>query len=292
MSTVREAYNPEKIEQIRKLLETQIRKGLPVQFEIYMDSFKVVPKTNDINEFDSYEDYLSSGTRNMRLLIYDSISGTEQVNECFYKMSNYLNSSSSNNNGLSGVDIDERINEQVNSKLADIEFKRELKETKQQLKEAEETIDDLNSQLEAEKAKKGIEIQRWGQVGSVAIQELIKRNPQILSIIPGGESLAGLFTDQPELPKETKTEPQPQATFKEKGEPEQRFSQRELMFHALFNELEKSFETDREGLIKVNFVLNELIKNPSLVHDVAELLKEGNSEVTNQNEEEHIPDHA
>lgn len=288
MSTVREAYNPEKIEQIRKLLETQIRKGLPIQFEIYMDSFKVVPKTNDINEFDSYEDYLSSGTRNMRLLIYDSISGTEQVNECFYKMSSYLNPSSNTSNALSGVDIDERINEQVNSRLADMEFKRELKETKQQLKEAEEMIAELNAELETEKAKKGIEIQKWGQVGSVALQELIKRNPQILSMIPGGESLAGLFTDQGELPNQPKPEPQPQATFKEKDE--QAFSQKELLFHALFSELEKSFEQDREGLIKVNFVLNELIKNPALVHDVAELLSGENSETTNQ--EEHIPDHA
>lgn len=275
MTTVREAYNPEKIEQIRKLLDMQIRKGLPVKFEIHIDSLTVVPKTNDINEFDTYEDYLSSGTRNMRLLIYDSISGAEQVNECLYKMSNYMSQSlpAATSSGLDGVELQDRITEQVNTKIAEIESKRELKETKEQLKAAESEIESLNRELEQERAKKGVEMKRWGEVGSLVLEGIIKRNPQILSVLPGGENLAGIFMEQPEIAKE-REEPQPQMTFREKSEQEPKFTQKELAFHALFNELERAFSQDHQGLIKVNFILSELIKNPTLVHDIEALLKE------------------
>lgn len=275
MSIVREAYNPEKIEQIRKLLDMQIRKGLPVQFEIYIDSLTVVPKTNDINEFDTYEDYLSSGTRNMRLLIYDNISGTEQVNECLYKMSSYMNQTlpTPANNSLDGIELQDRINEQVNTKIAEIEFKRELKETKEQLKDAEATIDSLNNELEQERAKKGVEMTRWGEVGSLVLEGIIKRNPQLLSVLPGGENLAGIFMEQPEAFKDAAA-PQPQATFREKAETEPKFSAQEQAFHNLFNALMLAFAQDRAGLVKVNNILNAIMRTPSLVHDIESLLSE------------------
>lgn len=274
MSSVRETYNPERLEQVRRLLDTQIRKGLPMQYEIYVDGFKVVPKTNDISEFDSYEDYLSPGTRNMRLLIFDSASGSEQVNEYLYKLSNFLNQQAPQSSELSGVEIEERITKQVQSRIDKFEHDRDLAETKKQLRDARERISDLEDELEKEQEKKGLETLKWGQIGSVVVENIIKRNPQLLSVIPGGEALAGVLMQPGELPKTSSPEPESEMTFKEKKAPV--LSEKEQAFHNIFIAFENRF--DPKGLEQINFILHEMLKDPSVVSQIADLLKEDSGE--------------
>jgi hypothetical protein len=270
MNSVRETYNPERLEQVRRLLDTQIRKGLPVEYEIYVDSFKVVPKTNDINEFDSYEDYISPGSRSMRLLIYDNVSGTEQVNECVYKMSSFFNKQTSQGSELSGVEIEDRITSQVQSRMDKFEHDRDLSETKKQLRDAKERISELEDELEKEQEKKGLETLKWGQIGSVVVENIIKRNPQLLSVIPGGEALAGVLMQPGEIPKSTSQEPESEMTFKEKKAPV--LSEKEHAFHNIFIAFENRF--DPKGLEQINFILHEMLKDPSVVSQIADLLKE------------------
>lgn len=283
MTTVRDAYDPKRVEQIRKVIEMQLGKNFPIQFEIQIDSLTVVPRTRDINEFDTYDEFIGNGAKNMRILIYNSTSQPDQITEYLFKLGSYMSQflPAPVNNSLDGLELEKQINEQVNTKIAEMEFKRELKETKEQLKDAETTIDSLTNELEQERAKKGVEMKRWGEVGSLVLEGIIKRNPQILSVLPGGENLAGIFMEQPEIPKDAGA-PQPQATFREKGEPEQKFSPKEQAFHALFNELERAFAHDHPGLIKVNFLFGELIKNPSLVHDIEALIKEPGDQSDNE----------
>lgn len=273
MNSVRETYNPERMEQVRKLLETQIRKGLPVQYEIYVDSFKVVPKTNDIAEFDSFEDYISPATRNMRLLIYDSISGSEQVNECLFKMSHFLSRQNSPQAAeLSGVEIEDKITQQVQNRIDKYEHDRDLADTKQQLRDAKQYISELENELEQEQRKKGLETIKWGEIGSVVVENIIKRNPQLLSVLPGGEALAGVLMQPAEQPRTGNAAPEPESemTFKEKKAPV--LSEKERAFHSVFEAFDNCF--DAEGMETVYFILREMLKDPSVVVQIADLLKD------------------
>lgn len=273
MNSVRETYNPERMEQVRKLLETQIRKGLPVQYEIYVDSFKVIPKTNDIAEFDSFEDYISPATRNMKLLIYDSISGSEQVNECLFKMSHFLSRQNSPQAAeLSGVEIEDKITQQVQNRIDKYEHDRDLADTKQQLRDAKQYITELENELEQEQRKKGLETIKWGEIGSVVVENIIKRNPQLLSVLPGGEALAGVLMQPTEQPRTSNAAPEPESemTFKEKKAPV--LSEKERAFHSVFEAFDNSF--DAEGMETVYFILREMLKDPSVVVQIADLLKD------------------
>lgn len=266
MSLIKEAYNPERMEQVRKLLENKIRKGLPVAYSINIDSFNVIPRTTDVSEFDLYEEYLTSSTRNMSLFIYDGVSGSEQINEYRYSFDRLSKSSQSEE--YSRAEMEKRANSHAAKKLEEILFRRNLAETKKKLNEANEFIMELQQELEKEQNKKRLDSIKWGEVGSVVLENIIKRNPQILSLFPGGEALAGVFTSGTESPKVSAAEPE--VIFREKSAPV--LSEKEQAFHSVFTAFEQTF--DAKGLEKINLIMHAMIKEPEIVDQIADLILE------------------
>ena len=55
MPVTTEKYDQLKIDKLRHFLEAQAEKGMAKPFEIFVDNLKVVAKTDDPKEFDSYE---------------------------------------------------------------------------------------------------------------------------------------------------------------------------------------------------------------------------------------------
>jgi len=53
-----EKYDPLKIELIKKNLETQEAQGAPLYYEIFVDNLKVVQRTNKVELFDNYEEFV------------------------------------------------------------------------------------------------------------------------------------------------------------------------------------------------------------------------------------------
>src|SRR5689334_6223444 len=146
MPVTNDVYDQLKIDKMKHFLETQFEKGHPKPFEIFVDNLKVVPKTEDPKDFDSYEFYMNEDTEKIRILIYNSNLSPRNDQYCFYVQQNKQDKPS---NGLG--DLDGIIQEKLNARDKEYELNRlkvELEETKQQLEESEEYADKLEQQLE------------------------------------------------------------------------------------------------------------------------------------------------
>ena len=71
MPVIEERYDQNKIDSLKRYLKREAEKGRTRDYEIIVDGFKVVSRTNDVEEFDDYEDEIQDNTRNIAILIYD-----------------------------------------------------------------------------------------------------------------------------------------------------------------------------------------------------------------------------
>src|ERR1035437_253380 len=86
MAITSETYDQLKIDKLKLYLQTQADKGVARYYEIYVDNLKAVHKTNDIQEFDSYEDYMTEDTERIRILVYSTNSVSPRNDQYVYRM--------------------------------------------------------------------------------------------------------------------------------------------------------------------------------------------------------------
>jgi predicted nuclease with TOPRIM domain len=183
-----EEFDQLKIDKLKHFLETMEAKGQPKPFEIFVDALKVVPKTEDPKEFENYEFYMNEDTQKIRILIYNS--NLSPRNDQY----NFLVQRQQNKpmNGLG--EIENIIQEKLAARDKEYEFaklKEDLEETKQKLEEAEEYAEDLEGEIEKLKANKyNIKGFNIGEIASVALENFVTRNPQIMAKIPMGNVLS------------------------------------------------------------------------------------------------------
>jgi len=185
---VKERYEPRKIEVITEHLAFYYEKGQPIDYEVIVDGFKVVRRTNDPTMFSLFEKYIDSDTKSMEVLLYTGASNNNDKRIFYF--------GDVPKEGLNGLDIDSRIDEQVQRKLKEKEYdnlKQENDELRQEVRELEQDIEQLQKEkadLEAGQSPlKGV----LGEIGSTMVESFIRRNPQIMRGIPGGDALAGLI---------------------------------------------------------------------------------------------------
>lgn len=187
----KEKYDPNKVERLAEHLRLYQEKGQPIDYEIVVDGFKVVRRTSDPGMFSMFENFVDANTKSMEILLYNGASNNNDKTIFYF--------GELPKEGLSGVDIDNRIDEGVQRKLKE----RDYDELKKDNEELEKEVDELEKQveqLEKEKAElvasqsplKGV----LGEIGSSLVESFIKRNPQVMKSIPGGEALAGLIENE------------------------------------------------------------------------------------------------
>ena len=71
MPITHDNYDQLKIDKLKHYLEDMTAKGHAKPYEIFVDSLKVVPKTEDPKEFDNYEYYMNDDTEKIRIQIYN-----------------------------------------------------------------------------------------------------------------------------------------------------------------------------------------------------------------------------
>lgn len=186
----KERYEPRKIERLQEHLRLYYERGQAIDYEIIVDGFKVVRRTSDPEMFSLFERYVDADTKNMEVLLYTGASNNND------KRIFYFGDAPTSKEGLNGLDLDNRIDEQVQRKLKDKEYedlKRENDELREEVQELERDVEQLQKEkadLEAGQSPlKGI----LGELGSSFVESFIRRNPQIMRGIPGGEALAGLI---------------------------------------------------------------------------------------------------
>lgn len=271
MPVTNDSYDQLKIDKLKYFLEAQAQKGQAKPFEIFVDNLKVVSKTEDPKEFDSYEFYMNEDTEKLRILIYNSNLSPRNDQYCFMVQKNVGGSKTLNGLG----EIENIVQEKLAARDREHEMnklKEELETTKQELEETEEYAGKLEKEIEYLKENKfklgNINI---GELASVALEGMVRRNPQILTKLPGGEALAGII-EQDNRDKEKilsqPLQPEPQVSFQKETAAD--ITEEEKRHLAYLRKFEQTFS--REQAEMFNAVLGAMVEEPSIIPTLLEFI--------------------
>ncbi len=274
MGSSKSIYDPVKVGKIKHLLLNFQQKGSPRSFEVYVDEMKVVDRSDNPEDFDTYQDFMDEDTKYIRFIIYCNPNSPR--NEQYYFEMN-PSSSKSFSNELSGFELDTKIDEKLlterhkwETEQRQKEQAKEIEELKAKLTDAEQYIETLENSVEdlktnGTKAKAG-----WGEIASVALEGIIRRNPQLLTAIPGGEALAGILSESNPPQKAIEETPKSEVSFQPKTESTPTNAEDSERLYVV-KMIQENF--DPLQLTKVWEILKELSENPDSIQPVLELLQ-------------------
>jgi hypothetical protein len=262
MPVTNDKFDQLKIDKLKHFLEDMASKGQAKPFEIFVDSLKVVPKTEDPKDFDSYEFYMNEDTEKIRILIYNSNLSPRNDQYCFYVQQNKQEKPL---NGLG--DLDGIIQEKLNARDKEYELNRlkeELEETKAQLEESEEYADKLEQQLEEAKSNK----YKLGKLdlidfGTLVLGRIAEKNSDLLAKV----GLEGLGNNQKQIA--TSETENTEASFQKKTETPN-ISAEQLQYIPVLQQLDAAF--DKLSLEVVMLILGKFSEDPDILSSVAESL--------------------
>lgn len=244
MSENIEKYDPVKLERIKRILEDQKSDGEQIFFEIFLDKLRIVRKTDDLNRFDRFKDYIEDYSRELKVVIYSSEAARNNKSYTF----SLKDEKAPMEKPLGEVDIDSKITQRVTLERErwDAEdTKKKLAATEAKLTEAEEYIESLQetvAKLKEEKSALG------GINGMLTIVEKVA--PHVMPFInkDGGGTLGAA---------ETKTQ---EATFKRKedgtGETISEADKKQL---EILKQWQKDFTS--EEFSKLHIIIKNLAKD-------------------------------
>lgn len=280
-------FDQQKVDRLKNHLTAMAEKGKAKHYEIFVDGLKAVTKTDEPSEFDGYEDYMTADTEQIKIIIYNSSSSPR--NDQYVFMVKARSRDEATNIGLNGFEVKSFSKNSLsdwrqtqNLKTAEgmeiATLKRENLELRKELQESQEYADELAEAIEAAKAN-GNKIGgvHWGEVFSVALEGLVRRNTHIIAQIPAAAGLAGLIdkdNNRSDTPEENA-----EVSFKKKETTSNNapvLTEQEKEFIRLFRELEKLFNQDEIG--QAMQILDALSKDKTQIQPVLELLSEGEEE--------------
>lgn len=271
MPFINEKYSQQKIDNLYNYLQNSKDQSDPEDYEIFVDSFKVIKRTNDLDRFESYSNFIQPETKTITIVIYDG-SSPRNTKHIFTIRED-------NPGGLNGIDVDTRIEEKLKIEKEKWEtglLKLENEKLKAELTEAENYIEQLEEKVENVKDKKfRMGDVNVGELASVVIEGIVRRNPQILSKLPGGEALAGII-EQDNSDREKallEKSPEPEVSFTKKtcssiGD----LSQEDKGYLEFIKSLENKFNPQQ--LTNVMTILDELSKHPGNIEPTMQFLSE------------------
>ncbi len=271
MPVTNEKFDQLKIDRLKHFLIEMAAKGQPRPFEIFVDSLKVVPKTEDPKEFDNYEFYMNEDTEKLRILIYNSQNTPRNDQYCYFLQTVKTEKSLNGLEGLDGI-IQEKLAARDREHETRI-LKAELEETKKQLEEAEEYVEKLEAELELSKSNK----YKLGRVdlvelGGAWLERVMQKNAPVLEkaglgfITPQGEN-----ETTPEQPTVASFQKKPQDLSTDNGaDTGAGIPAEHLQYLPLLHHMNSIFEPpEMETTMKI---LGKLADDPSQLPTIAGLL--------------------
>lgn len=271
MPFINEKYSEQKIDNLYNYLQSSKEQGEAEDYEIFVDAFKVVKRTNDLTRFESYSNYIQPETKTLTIVIYD---GTSPRNT-----KHIFTIKEDNTNGLSGVDVDTRIEEKLRTEKEKWDtdlLKVKYEELKTELEDAEKYIDELEDKLEKSGSKKfRLGDVNVGEFASVVLEGLVRRNPQMLAKLPGGEALAGVIVQDNEEREKALLDksPEPEVSFKKKEcASVPIMSEDEISYLTFIKSLKNKF--DHSQMTSVFLILDVLSKSPDDIEPTIQYLSD------------------
>lgn len=278
-------YNDVKLAQFKMWLHDMADKNEGKYFEVYVDDVKIVPRTNKIDAIDDHKVYLDERTDTIKVFTYNTENSNRYEQFTFFIEKKKVTDNSTQTivqtaqpQGLSGLELENKINERLNQSLmqererwqTDL-LKRDFDACKKQLADAEEYIADLEDQLNKFKGKK----LHWGDVNlgdvaSVIVEGMVKRNPHWVAKLPGGDALAGLIAKESSGGLES-SEPETEMVFRKKSASESELSEEMKAQLGFLKQLESHFSQDQ--LDKIMLILQAFAEEQKHIQTVFDLLE-------------------
>jgi len=278
-----DVFDQQKVNNLKTHLDTMAAKGKAKFYEIYVDSLKAVPKTDEADEFETYEDYLTANTNEIRIVIY--YSDASPRNEQYVFSMKAKSPEEALDLGLNGVAFRSysskdliQMRQQKDRKTAETMeiqgLKRHIGELNGEIEEKDEYIERLESGIEQAKANGNkIGNMHIGDIVSVALEGLVRRNTHLIAQVPVLNGLAGIIerdNTQPFQP--IIQQPETEVTFKKKEQPAPALTEEDQQCLALIKNIQNHFTPDE--FTKVIDVLDALSKDKTQITPVMELLTE------------------
>ena len=278
MPLIEERYDQHKIDSLKRYLQREAEKGRARDYEIIIDGFKVVSRTNDVNEFDGYEEEIRDTTRNLSILIYD---GDKTPRNTKYSFA--LNQDSpipaQPQNGLGSLaDIDQMIQQKMDDKEKDFQIRtltEKLEETEGKLQEAEEYNEKLQDELKYIKENRfKMKDVNLLEVGAELLKYTVAKNANKSPLAQQLNGILGALSniEQPALPPQQTpdaSDTECETTTQEHGDAPELTDIQKLIFRSI-QQMERAFTPQQLPI--VNGVLVKLMENPDQLIPVAELL--------------------
>lgn len=276
-------FEQTKIDRLRSHLVTMAAKGQAKFYEIYVDTLKAIPKTDEPSEFEGYEDYLTPDSDQIKVVIYNTASSPR--NDQFVFLLKAKDREEATEIGLNGFGNEMFSTTQVhnwrvekNRKSAEQteirELKKKISELNKEIEEKDEQLDKFSDAIMEAKQNGnkigGIDI---GNALSVALEGLVRRNTHLLAKVPMMNGLAGIIENDNKRSAESKpeTNSETEVSFKKKESTESSLSEEEKMFMDFFKEMRSHFNEDEMGLVFE--ILDSLSKDKSQLPTVVDLLQ-------------------
>lgn len=282
-----EKYDIVKLERLKHFLESNVEKGKPKFYEIFVDNLKAVDKTSDPSCFDEYQMYQNNDTRMIKVLIYTSTENCPRNDKFIFTLRDPYNEKQQEE--LSGLEVENKISsaiEQERNRIQLEQLQKELEEVKSELEDCEDYNEKLEAQLQqckqefeaSRKRKVTLTEINAGNLVGFATDYFIKNYPGISNKVPLLSSLSGLLTNEdaedqsPRVNDENKPPINGHASFARKQTAEalnqlDETTQRKLNF---FNQIEAAFDEDQ--LEKVIDIIHGLGASPEQIDTVHSLL--------------------
>lgn len=275
-------YNDVKLSQFKMWLHDMVDKGEGKYIEVYVDDVKVVPRTNRIESIDDHKVYLDDSTETVKVFTYNTENSNRYQQFTFFiEKKKPIEHPIQNQTqqvqqpqGLSGIELENKINQslaQERERWQNDLMKRDFETCQKKLTEAEDYIEELEEKLNVYKSKKlHLGDVNLGEVASIVLEGMVKRNPHWVAKLPGGDALAGLIAKEA-TENGTAEVIENEVVFKKKTPVEEGMSEEMKAQLGFLKQLESHF--NQEQLDKIMLILQSFIEEPKNIETVFELLE-------------------
>lgn len=175
------AYDQGEVESIRLMLEAEAKEGTPLCFDVKVNGNTRIHKTNKVERFNELYNFINDTTKELVINVYPDPNNNNRKEWYKYTFGK-------ENESLNGGDMEQKLNDRMKAfeeKQAAKRIEEKLKDTQDQLNQAEDYIRILEEKLEAAKIKPN-HFGEWdlGKLGSSIIEGVAIHHPKILEKVP------------------------------------------------------------------------------------------------------------
>lgn len=279
-------YDTHEIESVKQILISESKNATPLFFEVKIDGFMKIRKTNNVARFDELYSFINDKTKELVIFIYTEPNNDKKE---WYK---FRLKEEPETKSMNGFDIDAKVDEKMKVFEKDMEHKQtkeKLREEQEKIKSAEQYIEILENRIESMQAKPN-HFGNWdlGKLAASTIEGIAVHYPKILEKVPVLNGIAKVIQeDVKSKPAQLNGSFEGDVSFKvkeQKTELSPQAQEHEQTIRQLVDFVGEHFDEQQRRIL--GLVIVELGEDTSQLQPVAELLNiDMKSQQENSNQE-------